>query len=292
MAQKRCLPPEVFTVDGRSLGFLDGYGIDWVRPGMNVGPCSTSYLLADDLGALYIVQSAHCVRTAEVGTHCTDSYPPLGTTFEIERYEERATLVWSSGHHMGTYASTADECGYWDMAILRLPDSLRPRIHPAIRHIGGPTGLQDPLLARHRDAIVGYGNSDDRGLLVEALTGNDHGNAPLWPIVNVFRGYFVGNWMDDFSCAANPSECWNQLPYKDAFGAYLRYNVTKITGDSGSSDLMAGGKALGITSALDPFTATGVSTVLYDSLLRIWFDAGVRYRLVTWAEWSPDTIET
>lgn len=292
MAGQHCVPPEELTIDGRLLGFTDTYEVDWVRPGINLGPCSTSYMLTDDTGALFLTQSAHCIYEVS-GGRCAATEAPWGSSHAIEGYAQPAALVWSSGRHMAEHGATDEECRTWDMAILRLPDGLRDVAHPAIRHIGGPTGLADPLAVRVFDPMTGYGNSDDRGFVVEMATGDDHGNAPLWPTVNVFQGHFAGELTDEPACAGDAVFvcAWNTAPYGNGMRADVRYQVPKITGDSGSADLMADGRAFGITSVLD-FSATAGTSFVYDALLRIWQDTGVRYRLVTWDEWSPETIET
>lgn len=291
-AARHCIAPADLTVSGRDLGFTDGPGIDWVRPGINLGPCSTSYMLADDAGGLFLTQSAHCVFDVEGDGFCDSTYDAVGSSSKIEGYEsDESTLVWVSGEHMKQHGGTADECASWDVAIHRIPTSLRPLAHPSIRHIGGPTGLADPLDLRNGDPVAGYGNSDDRGAAVEVATGDDHGNAPVWPMMNTFSGTFVGGVLDEAYCPTLGCD-WESAPYGSGLRAYVRYVPTKITGDSGSCDLTGDGAAIGVTSAINLATGLMSSSLLYDTLLRIWEDTGVRYRLVTWDEWSPDTIET
>jgi hypothetical protein len=294
-AARHCVPSRDLVVDGRSLGFTDDYAVDWIRPGINIAGCTASYLLADDAGGLYLTLAAHCIYDgAEQPTYCDSEYDAIGTSYRIQGHEHNATLTWVSGRHMDTFPASEDECDSWDAAVLRLPDEARSLVHPAIRHIGGPVGLADPLDLSYGDAATGYGNSDDRGAAVERATGNDHGNAPVWPMVNVFHGTFLGGLFAEAGAVPEdvlPNCDWDETPYCYGHMAYFRYAPPKITGDSGSPDLTAEGLAVGMTSNLHPAGVTG-SSVLYDTLLRIWEDLGVRLRLVTWDEWSPDTLET
>jgi hypothetical protein len=292
IAAQHCVAPADLTVSGRDLGFADGFAIDWVRPGINLGPCSTSFLLVDDAGDLFLTQSAHCIFATEGADFCASTYTPVGDESVIEGYAgSPATVAWVSGEHMKEFGGTPEECSTWDVSIHRVPDDLRTVAHPAIRHIGGPTGLADPLDLRQGDPVAGYGNSDDRGAAVEIATGDDHGNAPVWPAVNEFSGTFVGAVLDEAYCPTLGCD-WESRPYGNGLRPYIRYVPTKITGDSGSADLTGDGKALGVTSVINFATALMGTTPIYDTLLRIWQDTGVRYRVVTWDEWSPTTIET
>ena len=292
----RCIGAEAFTVGGRTLGFSEDFELDWVRPGMNLGTCSTAFMIADDEGDLYLSLSAHCFTVGGAdpqGDFCTATYEAIGTNHTLEGYAEPVTLAWTSGRHMQTYGATAEECSSWDVAFVKLPETLRATSHPAIKHLGGPTGLQDPLLIKYGNSTYGYGQSIVRSLAYEAAMGEDMGNNPALAPVNMFSGYFAGDQLDDYYCRApGVFGCvWNTTPYGRGLEGMIRYPYGKTEGDSGSSDLMADGKALGVTAALDILSLTTVTSFLYDTFLRIWFDTGERYALVTWDEWSPTSAE-
>lgn len=292
----RCIEPSTFVQDGSALGFEADPAIDAIRPGINVGACSTSVMLTDGDGGLYLAQSAHCVWETEGSNFCDSTYQDTTT---IEGYGS-ADVVYTSGEHMAQQGATQEECESYDFAIIEIPPSLHEKAHPKVRHIGGPTGLADPLTLEHRDPVVGYGNSDDRGLAVEVLTGDDHGNAPAWPHANTFDGYYVGTVTGEAFCTVEVFDLCTE-PYTEeddssrgihGYKHYLRYTPTKITGDSGSTDLTADGRALGVTSTIN--VATGLNGVvpIYDALLKIHVELGETYKVVTWDSYSPDTIET
>lgn len=289
----RCFPPGAYVVNGRAVGFGDNYKIDWVRPGMNVGPCSTSYLLTDDEGALFLSQSAHCLFEDEGEDFCDSEYKPIGTLVELEGFGSVGRVAYVSGLQMQALGATPAECESFDFALIEVPPHLHAVTHPAIRHIGGPTSLVDPLTLRFRNAMVGYGNSDDRGLVVELVARRDHGTLPVWPLLNTFQGYYVGSVLNEAWCAY-PATFLCRQPYDGVHGykQYVRYVVPKITGDSGSPDLTADGGAVGVLSVLNLATGLDGTMPLYDALLKIHHETGKRYSLVTWDEWSPTTLET
>jgi len=293
---KRCIGPQAFAVDGRSLAFTDNYTLDSVRPGMNSASCSTAFMVTDEAENLYLTLSGHCFNVGGAdpdGDFCTATYRPIGSPRALEGYDEPGTLAWSSGQHMQQYGGTPEECSSWDVAFLKIPETLRNRTHPAIKHIGGPTGLRDPLTIKYGNATYGYGQSIVRSLAYETVTGEDMGNNPMLAPLNMFSGYFAGDQLDDYYCRA-PSVfgcVWNTTPYNRGLEGMIRYPYGKTEGDSGSSDLMENGDALGVTAALNILSGTTVTSFLYDTFVRIWFDTGQRYALVTWNEWSPTTVE-
>ncbi len=293
-AQYRCQATDNFTIDGALLGFGDEYAVGDVRPGVNLGPCTASYLLVDETGQFYLTFSAHCVfeDPATAKEFCESRMLPIGTPIEIEGYGEKGTLAWTSGHHMQDHAGNDVECAAWDAAFVAIDASLNARIHPSIRHIGGPTGLADILDMAAGDAVVGYGNSDDRGFVVERVGGEDHGNQDHWPAVNVFYGEYHGDRRSHNLECTIPVPFGPQCPQQGDLGidVAIQYTPSKITGDSGSPDLTGDGEAFCITSQLG--AAQVHCTPLYDTLLRIYADTGKWYRLVTWDEFSPDTLET
>lgn len=292
----RCISPDTFVKDGADLGFEADPPIDWVRPGMNVGPCSTSFMLTDDAGNLYLTQSAHCVADEQGETFCDATYEDTTT---IEGYRP-ADVVYTSGEHMQDAGATTEECESYDFAIVEIPSDLHDVAHPKLRHVGGPTGLADPLEMRHRDPMVGYGNSDDRGFAVEVATGEDHGEAPLFPHANTFEGYYVGTVLNEPFCAQRVFDICTD-PYDEegqssraihGYTQYVRYNPPKITGDSGSADLTEDGAALGVTSVLNFATGLDGFVPIYDALLKIHVELDQTYYVVTWDAYSPGTIET
>lgn len=291
----RCIPPERFVVDGRALGFQDAPPIDSIRPGINARGCTTSYLLTDGVGRYFLTFSAHCVfMNGDGGDLCVTRSRPLGSPVQIEGYDEPGVLRFASGIHMRAHGGTASECDFFDFAIFEVPSVYADRVHPAIRHVGGPVGLADPLALQLHDPIAGYGNSDDRGLVVELATDRDHGSAPAWPYANTFRGYYVGGVLDEAYCLPGMAELACDGPYESrrGYAHWLRYAPPKITGDSGSPDLTLDGRAIGVTSAISPIAASSSTVSLYDALLKIWHETGETYYLVTWDEWSPLSIET
>lgn len=287
-----CIGTEPFVVDGRSLGFTDNQDIFGVRPGMNIGGCSTSFMLTDNTGALYLTQSAHCVFDNEGESFCDSTFAAIGSSHTIEGFSAPASLVYVSGAHMQAVGgSTVEECDTYDVAILRIPESLRNQAHPAIRHIGGPTSLTDVLDLQVDDPMVGYGNSDDRGLVIEFATGQDHGTLPVWPTLNVFNGYYVGGVLNEVYCPLPALTCREDAGVH-GMHHYVRYTHPKITGDSGSADLTAAGGAFGVTSVINLATALTGTVPIYDALLKIAIETGHVYQVVTWDEWSPETLET
>lgn len=290
----RCVPPERFAIDGRSLGFADAAGLDDIRPGINAAGCSTSYLLTDGAGRYFLTFSAHCAFVGgSAGSICRTRSLPLGSPVAIEGYDEPAILRFASGLHMRAHGATASECEFFDIAFIEVPSAYADRVHPAIRHIGGPVGLADPLALERLAPVSGYGNSDDRGLVLELATGRDHGSLPAWPATNTFHGYFVGGPLDEAYCLPGMAAlaCDGGYETRRGYTHFLRYASPKITGDSGSPDLTGDGRALGVTSAMSPVTLGTMTVSLYDALLKIWHETGETYSLVTWDEWSPLTLE-
>ncbi len=299
IAGHHCVPPQDLTLRGEDLGFPETPDLMGVRPGMNIEGCTSSYLLVNSTGALFLSTAAHCFEEAGVVTEdvfCDRLFKAVGADVTLDGFDAPGRLAWLSPAHIKQFGSQGTDCTDWDQAIVEVPRALYGKVHPAIRHIGGPTSLVDPLDLATGDAVTGYGNSDDRGGIVEAVAGQDHGTLPVWPAVNIFHGTFIGNYYDEIppEVPTPPYECrvsWEEHPYCGGFNLYLRYTpAPKITGDSGSPDLTASGGAVGITTALNVNGAMS-SNVLYDSLLRIWRDSGQRYWLVTWDEWSPETLE-
>lgn len=284
----RCIEPSSFVTSAEELGFDRHPSQDDLRPGTNVGPCSTSFLLTDGDGNLYLTQSAHCVFEAEGDDFCDSEYKDVGDSVGIEGFPLDGEVAYVSGLHMQQHGATSDECSDYDFAIIEIPEPLHDEVHPAIRHVEGPTGLVDPLAMQYEDDVLGYGNSDDRGFAVEAATQEDHSKAPIWgPTANTFDGYYVGSVLNEPLCETYIF-CEDRYDGSLGYHNYLRYTPPKISGDSGSPDLAANGSALGVTSAINLATGLTATMPLYDALLKIEVETGQHYELVTWSDVDDD----
>lgn len=288
----RCIGPETFVTSASDVGIERQPDLDDLRPGINVGPCSTSFLLTDGQGGLYLTQSAHCVREESGSDLCDDTFMEIGDPVDIEGYQADGEVAYVSGLHMQEHGATDTECSDYDFAIIKLPQSLHDEAHPAIRHIGGPTGLVDALEMEYQDDILGYGNSDDRGFAVEFATGQDHSQTPVWgSTANRFEGYYVGSVLNEGFCLTVVF-CEDNYDGDLGYINYLRYTPPKITGDSGSPELDADGQALGVTSVLNLATGLTGTMPLYDALLKIEVETGQHYELVTWPEADDPLVTT
>ncbi len=269
----RCITPADFTRDGRELGFGDGYDINMIRPGINVEGCTSDFLFTDDEGALFLGLAQHCIEPGS-GDECQAEVEDIGAAVSVEDYGDVATVEMSTYHaFQGHPPEWSIYCGSLDFALVRLDPSVHQFVHPAVRHIGGPVGLQDPTVLPEGAPVIKYGNSDDRGFASEFVLGQDHGTHPVSSRLNKFEG--------TFDSISNDGEVQVLYPYPP------------ITGDSGSPSLTADGLALGALSRLSPlgpaFGYGHLETPIYDSLLAYYLLTGNVYYLVTWDEWSPDT---
>lgn len=110
-----------------------------------------------------------------------------------------------------------------DLALVRLPEEARSRVHPATLFWGGPTGLANP--GGQGDQVLAFGNTDARD-------GDQAGANPLDPQRGVVRS-------------------------GGEKGAHVSLLPPAVPGDSGSPVLSADGAAVGAMSTLSVTPSEG-----------------------------------
>lgn len=234
-----------------------------VRPGVQVaseaGQCTSNFVYTSPDNALvYLGLAAHCLYGLE-----------LGSEVRIAGGEATGTVAYSSwfltGHNepnspdgdVCTNATDAAECEYNDFALILVDEADRGKVHPAMLHFGGPTGLANSSTVQSFEKVLTYGNSGTR------------------------LGIDPSGWHEGVVLLNEGT--WTSTVYTATPG---------VPGDSGSGVMTRDGSALGVlvTIGATPFPASnGVSHL--DTLLA-WAKehAGVDVRLATWELLDPGLL--
>jgi len=180
--------------------------------------CTANFVFADADNHVYIGQAAHCSSEGNDLNFdgCKERALPLGTLVTVVESQIIGTLAYNSWLTMQTHHETnASACLDNDLALVRLPDSVRGQVSPTMPYFGGPTGVNTAAVVAG-DTIYAYGNTPLRG-----------GIGMLSPKTGVVASPVDDDW------------------------SYLAYFVTPgIPGDSGSAVLDAQGHAVGVLSSL------------------------------------------
>ena len=241
-------PPKASsTVARREWPALDAATI---RPGVQLhsatGQCTSNFVFTSpDNVTLYIGFAAHCV----------DGLEP-GAVIDVGGVAE-GTLAYSSWHTMEKVGETDEGIrAENDFALVALPPSAYDKVHPAMRHFGGPVALADSSTVGGGDKVLTYGNS---GLRFETEPASWH------------EGYVL-----------SPSD-WSSTVYTVTPGVF---------GDSGSGVMTGDGRALGILVTLiyAPTPAANGVTHLDKALAYAKEHAGIDVRLATWELLDPGLL--
>lgn len=212
-----------------------------VRPGVRVfsdlGQCTSNFVYTSpDNASVYLGLAAHCVEGMAVGAPVRIAPDATGT------------LAYSSWATMQAVDEKDPQAlSYNDFALIRVDDAHRAKVHPAVRHYGGPTTLADSADATRGEKVVTYGNS---GLRMGVELSNRR------------EGYVID----------------------EGFYPWTRSVVTVtpgVFGDSGSAVLTGDGEALGILVTLGAGW-NGV-TMLDKALDYAERKAGIEVELATWS---------
>lgn len=207
-----------------------------VRPGVRVsvgnGTCTSNFVFQGPLNrSLYLGTAAHCAF---------DEEPLVGEPADIARGEASGTVAYVG------WTVNAQPVGH-DFALIEIDASDRDKVHPAVRHWRGPTGLSDPPSAG--DEVLVYGNS----------------TASPWafvPELRPGRGVILVSQERSFRVVT-------------ALPGYL--------GDSGAPALSRGGQALGLLSYIETTVVgpTNLYTLLGPALEDVRAH-GIDVSLATW----------
>lgn len=197
--------------------------------------CTSNFVFTDADRHVYIGQAAHC--SSEGGEvdfdGCNGKTLPLGTAVTVVESGVRGVIAYNSWEAMQRrHEKNPSACADNDLALVRLPDSVRPTVSPDVPYFGGPHGVNQ-VGAKPGDRVYSYGNSPIRG-----------GIGMLAP------------------------KSGTVLTVADHGWSYLAYFATPgIPGDSGSAVLDGQGRALGVLSSLIATPSPGSNGVADLSLM-------------------------
>lgn len=211
-----------------------------VRPGTRVfsdaGQCTSNFVFTSpDNASLYLGLAAHCVDGMDIGAPVRISPDATGTL---------AYSSWSTMARVGE--KNVETLDHNDFALIRVDDAHRAKVHPAMRHFGGPIALADSSTVTRGEKVLTYGNS---GLRMGVEPANWH------------EGYVID----------------------EGFYRWTRSVVTVtpgVFGDSGSGLMTGDGRATGIVVTLGGGW-NGV-TMLDKALSYAEQKEGIQVRLATW----------
>jgi hypothetical protein len=226
-----------------------------IRPGMRLyvdritgsdGFCTANFVFRSPTnGTFYIGTAAHCMYQ-DVGAKVYTS-PEFGYVMG-GRGDYIGKVVYSSYAVLGTEEQGSAHTEINDFALIEIDPEVIDKVHPAMLHYGGPTGLAEVSDLAFLKKVIYFGNSPTR---------------PGPDPVKWHEGY-----IRDITAP------W----------AFRAYTVGPgIPGDSGSGVLLASGEAAGITVAiaLAPFPAESTMTTLATAL-SFAADHGWDVELQTW----------
>lgn len=193
-----------------------------IRPGVKIhkesGGCTTNFVFEGATDAsLYIGTAAHCLEGYAVGT--------ILTLAGVSNAARLAYCSWGTLKTNDTSGcpfppdSSLDDSLDNDFALLEIRPDLRPLVHPALRHWGGPTGLAGaPVVGT---GVMMYGNSGLRD-----------------------------GFQDHIPDPADPIDGKVAHPGFNEWETYLQISGG-IQGDSGAPVITHDGKALGVLRSLE-----------------------------------------
>jgi len=222
-----------------------------VEPGRVTIGCSANFIFrSPDNATLYLGTAAHCLSAFKVGDPIL--IEGAGVTGQVA-YNSFETLAQTNDPGTATASNN-------DFALIRVDESHRHLVHPALLHYGGPTGLAEAEDAPRGTAVAMYGNS------------------PLWGDSEDRRRHE--------GCVLEARE-WN---------TYVRLAPVAVQGDSGGPALLATGEALGLLTYAGPNdegltpkpqAATNTLTNLAAALRFAREKAGLEVELATWPLLAP-----
>ncbi len=219
----------------------DAHGGSWppleeaeIRPGVQItgdghGWCTSNFVFTDQAGEIYLGTAAHCVDTsigAQVRLQSDPDYftgeqgPVIGTVHYSSRQYENVEsvpcfVVLSCSSGPGNSAN--------DFALIKIDPGWHDKVHPAVLHFGGPTGLAQIQEVSVNDPVLTYGNSPLRP-----------GPSPL-------------DWREGFVGSVN-----------SAWHVSACIVTPGLPGDSGSNAMLGDGQALGVVITLGVGTPCAV----------------------------------
>lgn len=214
-----------------------------IRPGVQVvaagAQCTSNFLFrSPNNTTLYLGLAAHCVDDIDVGDSVT-----------IQGSSNGGQLAYSSWKACPSCSEDLD------FALIALDPDDRAKVHPALRHFGGPTALKD---------------SSDLGLGDKVMV---YGNSGLWPNVEPIR------WHEGVVTIFGTTETFE-----------IATAAPGIPGDSGSPVITKDGQAAGILATLCLYPCTGQNGVVrLDYALEKAGDE-IDVELVTWELIDPGLL--
>ncbi|PSG96768.1 hypothetical protein BRD56_08270 [Thermoplasmatales archaeon SW_10_69_26] len=228
-----------------------------IRPGVQVtgtGQCTSNFLYrTPDNATLMLGVAAHCVADApQLGSNgCSDQVDPLepGAQVDIEGASQPGVLVYSSWFAMQA-ANVTDTtiCNENDFALVAIDPADRSKVHPAVRGVGGPTGLASDVAIG--DEVRWYGSTSA---------------SPRTTATSQHRGTVVS------------STNWTFEAYSASPG---------IPGDSGSGVMLGDGGAAGVLVTVESVYPAANGVTKLPPALAFAADHGVSVELVTWDQLS------
>ena len=227
--------------------------VELAPPAFSLRSCTVNFVFASpDNRSLYVGTASHCVSGMKVG----DPLRVSGVADAVLAYCSWGAMEGSAtcADKIGDDKVTLDRAFPNDFALFRIDDADRAKVHPAVRHWGGPTGLAGPPAARA--SVLTYGNSAARDAGQRGVEAQD-----------AREGYVTGS---------------------DAWWTDVVLLGPSVPGDSGSPVLLADGRALGVVKTLD-YGTNGVMNL--DAALAFLHGAtGLRVELRTWPLLAPPAL--
>lgn len=231
-----------------------------IRPGVTLGQvdCTTNFVFRSPHNAsLYVGSAAHCFDEHDVGVMLT-----------IADIPDAGRIVYCSWGAMPTHEGPG--CRYTpvddpeqahtqgnDFLLVEIRPDLHHLVHPAMRHWGGPTGVDDEIPPGAR--VLMYGNSSLRHLGMQQVPDS----------TNPEEGYVL-----------EETSPWKTCAHMVGPG---------VPGDSGSGALTGEGDALGILRTLEGNAANGFVN-LAPALDFLRNETGIAVKLATWPLLEQPTI--
>ncbi|HVL89653.1 MAG TPA: serine protease [Actinomycetota bacterium] len=188
--------------------------------------CTANFVFFDET-SIYLGLAAHCISIDDATSTdgCLARIQPGVREVQIQGATKRGQMVYNSWSTMQQRRETdRTTCRYNDFALVRLDPADHGRVNPSVPVFGGPSS--GTAATSTGQNVYGYGNSW------------------LWlgvPAARPHRGVTLS------------SSAWVHKVYTVAPG---------IPGDSGSAYLDAGGRALGVLSALELAPFAGSNDVI------------------------------
>jgi hypothetical protein len=225
-----------------------GTGLDSFRPAL--GPagqadtpyagCTVNFVFTSPINdTLYLGTAAHCVE---------GNAPPY--VFHFTDRPGTATLAYSSWETLRARGVGSDReaspLRENDFALLAVDPAHRDRVHPAVLHLGGPTGLAAEGAIGRGDALLTYGRSYVRA---DAEPLRARGGCATYVDPWVIRGAFPGT--------VGPGDSGSPLLLQGGEAAAVMVRIGGPT--EGDGPAVGNGMAINLRKALDYMAhATGM----------------------------------